>query len=166
MRSLWKVMWDDQGNQSIRQLFLRSYLKKKFKHCHRSTGTKRSDTWEVNAIHPHICNGTILNFRNRLQTNIDADGHHLGDIIHYSSNMMNLKWFVLINSNIKSGLLHIFPFSYCGSLCCTFYNRNVLQKHNPRTIKSKCTRVYSSSSLQTHSTLDLPLRKKTPRWRG
>lgn len=45
----------------------------------------------MNVIHPHNCNGTVLNFRNRLQQNIDADGHHLGDIILDSSNMMNLK---------------------------------------------------------------------------
>lgn len=119
------VGWSGQSpDLSIRQLFLRSYLEEKmFKHCYRSTGTKRSHPWEVVAIHPHICNGTILSFRNRLQKNIDADGHHLGDIIHYSSNMMNIKWYVLINSNMKSGLLH----SYCSSL----YNRNSLQKHNP-----------------------------------
>lgn len=75
------------------------------------TRTKRSDSWRSKLPH-HILNRSIQNF-NSLQQCVDADGHHIYE--YFFSNMMDIEWYLLINSSIKSKCLYIFPFSYYSS---------------------------------------------------
>lgn len=73
------------------------------------TRTKRSDSWRSKIPH-HIWNRAIQNF-NSLQQYVDADGHYIYEY-YYFSNMMDIEWHLLINSNIKSKCLYIFSLSY------------------------------------------------------